>query len=60
MTTVASHEVLGDDKFPVLILLHLEHWHVVKDGVDEARRANEVAEPGDRDPKVRIDEVLLN
>ena len=45
LATIAAHEVFGHNKFAILILLHLEHGHVVQDGVDEARRAHEVAKP---------------
>ena len=41
-------------------MFHLEHWHVVQDSVNEARRANEVAKPSNGDPQHWVDEVLLD
>ena len=60
MAAVAAHEVLRNNQLAVLVLFHFEHWHVVQDSVNEARSANEVANPSNRDPQHWVDEVHLD
>ena len=60
LTTRAPHEVLSHDYLAILVLLHLENGHLVQDRVDDARRAEEVSEPGDSYPKELVEQDLLN
>jgi len=56
----ASHEILFDDNFAVLVLAQAKHGRVVEQGVDDSAGANEVARPGDGHPQILINEQVLN
>ena len=59
LSSLAPHEVLGDDNLSELILFKLEPWHIIEHRVDEPTGADDPSGDSDCEPRPLVEQDVV-